>query len=94
MEFEKLGSMELSAIIELGQLFKTKNRYWTYGRLEKFVEDNYKYFMNWWRLQDNDYMYCDTDQAVEFWWSIIGKNLEVNDDLTNFKLKLDYLKIN
>lgn len=73
--------MEISAIVELGQLYKDLENFWTYGRLEKFVENNYNYFMNWWRVQDNDYMYCDTDHAVDYWWSIIGKNLEVNKDL-------------
>lgn len=82
MEFEKLGSMEISAIVELGQLYKDLENFWTYGRLEMFVEDNYKYFMSWWRLQGNDYKYCDTDHAVEYWWSILGKKLEVNKDLT------------
>lgn len=81
MKNEKLNSMGVSAIIELGQLYKDLNDYWTYGKLENFVMENYKYFMSWWNLQSNDYMYCDTDQAVDYWWSIIGEKLEINKDL-------------
>lgn len=67
--------LSISAIIELGQLYKKlHDGEWTYGNLERFVENNFINFMEFWDWNSD----TDTDLGVEFWWETIGKFRKIN----------------
>ena len=62
--------LSIGAIIELGQLYKKLYEgEWVYGDLEKFVEENFMSFMEFWDWN----LDVDTDLGVELWWDKVGK---------------------